>query len=403
MLSESDFFIHKVSKAKKVRRTNKDVFADQLASLKVNDYVIHKEHGVGKYLGIETISLGAQTDDFIALEYHDGDKVYVPMYKLDLIQKHSSSEATVKVANLKSKRFDLERAKASKSVKKLAFDLLELQAKRELKKGFKFSPPDDIYHEFEAKFPFQETEDQLKAINDVLDDMTSERPMDRLICGDVGFGKTEIAMRAAFKAVLDHKQVAVLVPTTVLAFQHYNTMITRFKDFAVNIEFVSRFKSAKQTNEILERLAEGKIDIIVGTHKLLGEKVKFHDLGLMVIDEEQRFGVAHKEKMKTLKENIDCLTMTATPIPRTLQMSFLGIKDLSLIQTAPPKRQSIKTYLIKDDPNTIKKAIDKEIGRGGQVFVVHNKVKDIEEYTAKIKKLSPSGKDCLCPWATARA
>lgn len=392
VLSESDFFIHKVNKAKKVSSSKKDVFADQLASLRANDYVIHKEHGVGKYLGIETISLGAQTADYIALEYHDGDKVYVPMYKLDLIQKHSSSEATVKVANLKTKKFDLERAKASKSVKKLAFDLLELQAKRELKKGHKFSPPDEIYQEFESKFPFQETEDQIKAINDVIDDMTSERPMDRLICGDVGFGKTEIAMRAAFKAVLDHKQVAVLVPTTVLAFQHYNTMVQRFKDFPVNIEYVSRFKSAKQTNEILERLEQGKVDIIVGTHKLLGERVKFHDLGLMVIDEEQRFGVGHKEKMKTLKENIDCLTMTATPIPRTLQMSFLGIKDLSLIQTPPPKRQSIKTYLIKDDPNTIKKAIDKEIGRGGQIFVVHNKVKDIEEYTAKIKKLSPQAK-----------
>ncbi|MEX0797871.1 MAG: DEAD/DEAH box helicase [Bacteriovoracaceae bacterium] len=216
--------------------------------------------------------------------------------------------------------------------------------------------------------------------------------MDRLICGDVGFGKTEIAMRAAFKAVLDHKQTAILVPTTVLAFQHYNTMTERFKDFAVNIEFVSRFKSAKQTSDIFQRLREGKIDILIGTHKILSEKAVFHDLGLLIVDEEQRFGVGHKEKLKSLKENIDCLTMTATPIPRTLQMSFLGIKDLSLIQTAPPKRRSIKTYLIKEDPSTIQKAIQKELKRGGQVFIVHNKVKDIEEYTHKIKQLAPEAK-----------
>lgn len=391
-LSEADLYIHKVSKTKKKTKRTSDVFAEQLASLEINDYIIHKEHGVGRYLGIETIELGSQKGDFIALEYHDGDKVYVPVYKLDQLQKHSSSQASVKVANLKSKKFEQERARASKSVKKLAFDLLEVQAKRELKKGFQFSPPDDLYHEFENKFPFQETEDQIKAINDVLDDMTGPRPMDRLICGDVGFGKTEIAMRAAFKAVLDHKQVAVLVPTTVLAFQHYNSMTQRFKEFAVNIEFISRFKSAKQTSEILQRLSDGKIDILIGTHKLLSDKVKFQDLGLLVIDEEQRFGVGHKEKMKALKENIDCLTMTATPIPRTLQMSFLGIKDLSLIQTPPPKRQSIKTYLVKEDPITMQRAINKELSRGGQIFVVHNKVSDIEDYTAKIKKLAPQAK-----------
>lgn len=392
ILSEADFFIHKVTKTKKSSKRNRDVFAEQIASLQVGDFVIHKSHGVGKYLGMETINLGSQTGDFLVIEYHDGDKVYLPVYKLDLIQKHSSSTGSVKVANLKTKKFEQEKARASKSVKKLAFDLLEVQAKRELKRGFKFSEPDDNYREFEAKFPFQETEDQIKAIEDVLDDMTSDRPMDRLICGDVGFGKTEIAMRAAFKAVLDQKQVAVLVPTTVLAFQHYNTMVQRFKDFAINIEFISRFKSAKQTNEILQKLKEGKVDILIGTHKLLSDKVKFNDLGLLVIDEEQRFGVGHKEKMKALKENIDCLTMTATPIPRTLQMSFLGIKDLSLIQTPPPKRQSIKTYLVKEDPLTIQRAIEKELNRGGQIFVVHNKVNDIEDYTAKIKKLVPKAK-----------
>ncbi|MEX1099273.1 MAG: transcription-repair coupling factor, partial [Bacteriovoracaceae bacterium] len=391
-VGESDFFIHKSQKTKKRANRNNDVFAEQLSSLIAGDYVIHKEHGVGRYAGIETIELGKQKGDFIVLEYADNDKVYVPVYKLDLVQKHSNSQSNVKLANLKSKKFDLEKARASKSVKKLAFDLLELQAKRELKKGFQFSPPDELFRDFEQKFPFQETEDQIKAIEDVIEDMTNPRPMDRLICGDVGFGKTEIAMRAAFKAVLDHKQTAILVPTTVLAFQHYNTMTERFKDFAVNIEFVSRFKSAKQTSDIFQRLREGKIDILIGTHKILSEKAVFHDLGLLIVDEEQRFGVGHKEKLKSLKENIDCLTMTATPIPRTLQMSFLGIKDLSLIQTAPPKRRSIKTYLIKEDPSTIQKAIQKELKRGGQVFIVHNKVKDIEEYTHKIKQLAPEAK-----------
>lgn len=391
-LSEADLYIHKVSKTKKSKRQNSDVFAEQLASLVPGDHVIHKEHGVGKYLGIETIELGSQKNDFITIEYQGGDKVYVPVYKLDLVQKHSSSQASIALSNLKTKKFDQEKARASKSVKKLAFDLLELQAKRELKQGFRFSPPDEMYYEFEKKFPFQETEDQLKAIDDILDDMTRQRPMDRLICGDVGFGKTEVAMRAAFKAVLDKKQVVVLVPTTVLAFQHYNTMVQRFQDFPVNIEYISRFKSAKQSSEILKRLQEGKIDIIVGTHKLISDKVKFKDLGLMVIDEEQRFGVGHKEKLKSMKENIDCLTLTATPIPRTLQMSFLGIKDLSLIQTPPPKRQSIKTYLVKEDPTTLQRAIQKELGRGGQIFVVHNKVHDIEDYTAKIKRLAPQAK-----------
>jgi transcription-repair coupling factor (superfamily II helicase) len=261
-----------------------------------------------------------------------------------------------------------------------------------LQKGFQFSPPDQAYTDFANSFKFQETQDQQSAIDDVISDMTSTKPMDRLVCGDVGFGKTEIAMRAAFKTLCDNKQVAVLVPTTVLSFQHYNSFTERFKDVAVNIEFISRFKTTKQVNEILCKLDQGKIDILIGTHKILSEKVKFKDLGLLVVDEEQRFGVAHKEKMKLIRENVDTLTLTATPIPRTLQMSFLGIKDLSIIKTAPARRQTIKSYIIKDDQHTIKLAIEKELSRSGQIFIVHNRVSDIEIYANKIQLLIPKAR-----------
>lgn len=393
IISESDFFSQKVKKTKtKTKKSNNDLFADQLSTLNIDDHVIHKQHGVGVYKGIETLELNGSESDYIVLEYEDSDKVYVPVYRLNLLQKHSSNQSSVKIANLKSKKFDAAKTKAKGSIKKLAFDLLELQAKRKMQKGFAFSAPDHMYTDFELSFKFEETPDQKKAIDDVLDDMQSERPMDRLVCGDVGFGKTEVAIRAAFKAILDHKQVGVLVPTTVLAYQHYNTFIERLKDFPVNIEFVSRFKSAKETTQILADLKDGKIDILIGTHKLLSKKLEFKDLGLLVIDEEQRFGVGHKEKLKLMKQNVDNLTLTATPIPRTLQMSFLGIKELSLIQTAPPRRQSIKTYIIKEDPRTIKSAIEKEINRGGQVFIVHNKVHDIEIFTAKIRELAPKAR-----------
>lgn len=391
-ISEFDFLTQKINKTKRAKNSNTDVFAEQLATLNINDYVIHKNHGIGQYKGIETIELNNTEADYLVIHYSDEDKVFVPMYKMNLIQKYTNSAANVKVASLKTKKFDQEKNKARNSVKKLAFDLLEIQAKRAAQRGFKFSDPDELFLEFEQKFKYQETPDQLKAIDDVIADMCSEKPMDRLICGDVGFGKTEIAMRASFKAILDKKQVAILVPTTVLALQHFNTMSERFKDFPVNIHLTSRFRSAKQIKETLELTKEGVVDILIGTHKILSDKVKFKDLGLLIIDEEQRFGVGHKEKIKSLKANIDCLTMTATPIPRTLQMSFLGIKDFSLIQTPPPKRQSIKTYLIKDEPITLQNAIKKELSRGGQVFIVHNRVNDIEEYTAKIKKLAPEAK-----------
>ncbi|HLW57359.1 MAG TPA: transcription-repair coupling factor [Bacteriovoracaceae bacterium] len=392
ILSESDFFAVKQKKTKKVTSTDKDLFAEQIATLKIGDYVIHRDYGVGIYQGLETITAAEQQNDYLVIHYEGNDKVYVPVYKLNLVQKHADASSGLKVASLKSKKFNELKAKARNSVKKLAFDLLKLQAQRKLAGGYPFSPPDHLYKEFELSFPFEETPDQEKAIYDVLEDMQKQHPMDRLVCGDVGFGKTEVAMRAAMKAVLDKKQTVVLVPTTVLALQHYHSFKKRFANFPVNIDFISRFKTPKQKQKTLIDVSEGRVDILIGTHAVLSENVKYHDLGLLIIDEEHRFGVAHKEKIKTMKSGVDVLTMTATPIPRTLQLSFLGIRDLSLIQTAPPRRQSIKTYIIKEDDLTLKTAIEKELARGGQVYYIHNRVHDIEEHLLYLKKLVPNAR-----------
>lgn len=392
VLSEADFFAVKKKKTKQVKSVDKDLFAEQLATLKINDYVIHRDHGIGIYKGLETLEALGQQTDYLVILYEDNDKVYVPVYKLNLVQKHADASSGLKVASLKSKKFSDLKQKARGSVKKLAFDLLRLQAERKLKGGFPFSPPDHLFKEFELSFAFEETPDQSKAIHDVIDDMQQQFPMDRLVCGDVGFGKTEVAMRAAMKAVLDKKQVVILVPTTVLALQHYHSFKRRFENFPVVVDFVSRFKSAKEKTQIMRLVEEGKVDILIGTHAVLSDKLQFNDLGLVVIDEEHRFGVAHKEKLKVLKAGLDVLTMTATPIPRTLQLSFLGIRDLSLIQTAPPRRQSIKTYIIKEDDLTLKSAIEKELSRGGQIYYVHNRVHDIEEHELYLKKLVPGAR-----------
>jgi transcription-repair coupling factor (superfamily II helicase) len=392
VLSEGDFFAIKKKKAKQAKATDKDLFAEQLATLKINDFVVHRDFGIGVYKGLEPIMAGDQQSDYLVILYEDNDKVYVPVYKLNLVQKHADASAGVKVASLKSKKFAELKNKARSSVKKLAFDLLKLQAERKLHGGFPFSPPDHMFKEFELSFAFEETPDQEKAIADVLQDMQNQYPMDRLVCGDVGFGKTEVAMRAAMKAVLDKKQVVILVPTTVLALQHYHSFKKRYENFPVNVDMISRFKTAKEKAEVVKKVAEGKIDILIGTHAVLSDKLEYFDLGLLVIDEEHRFGVTHKEKLKVLKSGIDVLTMTATPIPRTLQLSFLGIRDLSLIQTAPPRRQSIKTYIIKDDDLTLKSAIEKELSRGGQVYYVHNRVHDIEEHELYLKKLVPKAR-----------
>ena len=392
IITDGDLFAAKKTKTQKYKKVDLDLFAEQLATLKAGDFVIHSEYGVGEYLGLEALDIGGDKSDFLVLKYADNDKIYVPVYKLNLIQKHADSAASLKTDSLRTNKFALIKARARNSAKTLAFDLLKLQAERQSSVAFAFSPPDHLYREFELAFPFEETPDQARAIEEVLECMQKPVPMDYLVCGDVGFGKTEVAMRAAFKAVEDKKQVAVLVPTTILALQHYNSFAKRFKDFPIRIEFISRFKSAKESKEILEKAEKGEIDILIGTHKLLSDKLKFADLGLVIVDEEQRFGVGHKEKLKLMKASVDFLTLTATPIPRTLQMAFLGLRDLSLIKTAPPRRQSIKTYVIKEDDLTIQNAIQKELQRGGQVFVVHNKVHDIEEYAGFIRELAPEAK-----------
>jgi len=394
VISENDIFGKKITKAKKKVSTPEDfdLFAEQLSTLEVGDYVIHKDLGLGKYLGSEIMKNGEMENDFLVIQYDKGDKIYLPSYKINLIQKHSSKEITNRLSNLRTKNFENTKKKIQERIKTLAFDLLELNAKRKISNAFSFKEFEHDEREFGLSFPYQETPDQQNAIEMVSENMEKNRPMDHLVCGDVGFGKTEVAIRTAHKAVLNKKQVAVLVPTTILTLQHFNSFKKRFKDLAINIEFISRFKTPKEVKEILEKVSLGLIDIIIGTHKILSDKVKFKDLGLLIVDEEQRFGVAHKEKFKNLKANIDCLTLSATPIPRTLQLAFLGLKEFSVIRTPPPKRQSIKTYLMKDDDLIIKQAIEFELSRGGQVYFVHNRVRDIDEVYQRVIDLVPDAK-----------
>ncbi|MBI2521443.1 MAG: transcription-repair coupling factor [Bdellovibrio sp.] len=389
LLSEPDIFGVKKKLPPRPKARNVDLFAEKMASLTVGDFVIHTQFGVGKYLGVESLFTGGSRSDYFVIEYAEKDKVYVPVFKIDQIQKHADSTASFKLDTLRNSKFSQAKKRAKESAKKLAFDLLQLNASRALSKGFAFSPPDHLFNEFELAFPYDETPDQLSAIQAVLDKMQDSKPMDFLVCGDVGFGKTEVAMRAAFKAVLDKKQVAVLAPTTILTLQHFHTFQERFKQFPIKIDFLSRFKSAKECKEIIGQLKQGNIDIVIGTHKLLSNDIAFKDLGLVIVDEEHRFGVGHKEKLKLLKNAVDFLTLTATPIPRTLQLSFLGLRDIALIKTPPPNRQSIKTYIVHDDLEILRTAITNETSRGGQVFIVHNKVQDMESYVAKIRSLVP--------------
>lgn len=391
-ITEGELFSSKRPKVSHSQKQKVDLFAEQLATLKRGDFVIHQDHGLGEYLGLESFDFGGSTSDYLVINYAGNDKVYVPVYKLNIITKHAEASSQLRPESLRSNKFQTIKSRAKNSAKKLAFDLLKLQAERQSVKAYSFTPPDEYFSEFESAFPFDETPDQLSAIENVLNDMQRDFPMDHLVCGDVGFGKTEVAMRAAFKAVVDHKQVAVLVPTTILAFQHFNSFTERFKNFPIKIEFLSRFKSPKEVTDIKKRVAEGNIDILIGTHKILSDSCRFRDLGLVIVDEEQRFGVGHKEKLKVLKSSVDFLTLTATPIPRTLQLAFLGIRDLSLIQTPPPRRQSIKSYIIKEDDYALQSALRKEISRGGQAFIVHNRVSDMENYVAHIRELVPEAK-----------
>jgi transcription-repair coupling factor (superfamily II helicase) len=360
-----------------------------LSDLAVGDTVVHIDHGLGRYQGISRLDLGGAPGDFLVLEYAGKDKLYLPVYRLNVIQKYVGAGESVALDKLGAVQFAKAKEKVRDAVKRLAIDLVKLYAERKVRPGVPFSPRDASFREFEATFPFDETQDQLKAIDDVLGDLESGKVMDRLVCGDVGYGKTEVAIRAAFRAVSDGKQVAVLVPTTVLAFQHEQSFKLRMKDYPINIESVSRFKTAREQKSALEGLAQGKVDIIIGTHRLLSRDIKFKDLGLIIVDEEHRFGVAHKEILKTLKTDTHVMTLTATPIPRTLHMALAGLRDISLIKTAPVDRLPIRTYVSKYDDALIQRAVQFELNRGGQVFFIHNRVDSIYEMARKVRELVP--------------
>jgi transcription-repair coupling factor (superfamily II helicase) len=364
-----------------------------LAELKEGDFVVHADHGIGRYRGLQHLQMGRIEGDFLHLEYAGEDRLYVPVDRIEKVQKYVGSEGHVpRLDKMGGGAWEKAKVKARAAVEELARDLLKIYARRELAEGFRYSPPDRLFREFEAAFPYEETPDQLAAIGDVLGDMESMRPMDRLICGDVGYGKTEVAIRAAFKAALDGRQVAVLVPTTVLARQHGETFAGRFKGTPVEVEMVSRFRSAAEQKRILERTAAGRIDVLIGTHRLLQRDVRFKNLGLVIIDEEQRFGVTHKERLKKLRAEVDVLTLTATPIPRTLHMSLMGLRDLSVIDTPPVDRLAIRTYVTRFDEELIREAIRRELHRGGQVFFVHNRVQSIAAMAEYVQTLVPEAK-----------
>ena len=361
---------------RKRQKSKVSAFLSDFRDLAVGDYVVHVEHGIGQYQGLQEVPQedGAHAE-FMVLEYAEGARLYVPLTRLDLVQKYRSSEGVKPVLNrLGTQQWQKTKARVKKAMQDMADELLKLYAERKTAEGTRFAPDTEWQREFEDAFEFNETDDQMHAIDDVKRDMEVATPMDRLLCGDVGYGKTEVAMRAAFKAVSDSEQVAVLAPTTVLAFQHYETFKQRFAAFPVNVEMLSRFRTPKQQKETLRRVEAGKVDILIGTHRLLSKDVKFQDLGLVVVDEEQRFGVRHKERLKQLRKEVDVLTMSATPIPRTLHMSLLGLRDMSVIETPPKDRMAIQTVVAAWDEKLIRSAIEQELERGGQVYFVHNRV-----------------------------
>lgn len=390
VISETDIF-GRQQRRKKNKRTYEGEKIQDFAELKVGDYVVHESHGLGIYRGIEKVESDRVVRDYIKIEYRDGGFLYVPATGLDVIQKYASADAAKrpKLNKLGTQEWAKTKSKVKKAVNEVAKDLVELYAARQQRQGFIFSHDTVWQQEFEEMFPYEETGDQLLAIEATKNDMESPRIMDRLICGDVGFGKTEIAIRAAFKAVQDSKQVAYLVPTTILAQQHYNTFVQRMKDFPVQVEMLSRFRTPSEIRKILDGIKKGLVDIVIGTHRLLSDDVKYKDLGLLVIDEEQRFGVRHKEKIKQVKEEVDVLTLTATPIPRTLHMSLVGIRDMSVLEEAPGERQPIQTYVMEYNEEMVREAIVRELSRKGQVYYVYNRVNNIEEIANQVAKLVP--------------
>ena len=386
-----------ISGEKRKRRVTNTAFKEGqkvvFADLKIGDYVVHKRYGIGIYIGVNTIKADGIVKDYIKIKYRDEAILYIPTSELDSIRKYVGGDRIKpKINKLGSREWENTKTKVKNNLREVAKELIELYAKREKAVGFSFSKDTPWQKEFEDKFPYQETDDQLRCIEEIKKDMEKPKPMDRLLCGDVGYGKTEVAMRAAFKAAMDGKQVAYLAPTTVLAEQQYQEFKERMKDFPVRIEILNRFKTKKYQNEVVKKLKLGEVDIIIGTHRLLGKDVEFKDLGLLIIDEEHRFGVKHKEKIKQMKMNIDVLTMTATPIPRTVHMSIVGIRDMSVIYEPPYNRKPVQTYVLEYDEEVIREAITKELERNGQVFYIFNNVEGIARKAERISELVPEAK-----------
>ncbi|MFC6175533.1 transcription-repair coupling factor [Companilactobacillus huachuanensis] len=392
IITEKELF----NKQPKKRRHQTLANAERLKSyneLKPGDYVVHVNHGIGKFIGMQTMEVDGKHQDYITIEYRDDGRLFIPVTQLDMVQKYVSAEGrSPKINKLGGNEWQKTKRKVQSNIEDIADDLIDLYAKREAEKGFPFPKDDQMQHDFDNAFPYPETPDQLRSVDEIKRDMEKPHPMDRLLVGDVGFGKTEVALRAAFKAVEAGKQVVFLAPTTLLVQQHYETMKDRFEDFPVNIGVLSRFQTRKQSKETIEKLEDGSIDIVVGTHRLLSKDVKFNDIGLLIIDEEQRFGVKHKEKIKQLKANVDVLTLTATPIPRTLNMSMLGVRDLSLIETAPSNRYPVQTYVMEQNYEVIAGAIKREMARGGQVFYLHNRVEDMDQVAGQLQALIPEAR-----------
>ena len=376
------------------KRSKTSAFVSDFRDLGIGDYVVHVDHGIAQYLGLKEISQDGISVEFMILEFAEQAKLYVPLTRLDLIQKYRSTETgPAPVLNkLGSQQWSKTKARVRKAMQDMTGELLKLYAERHTAQGTAFTADNEFQHEFEDAFDYNETDDQLSAIKAIKQDMESPTPMDRLLCGDVGYGKTEVAMRAAFKAVQDGKQVAVLTPTTVLSFQHFETFKRRFSQFPINVEMISRFRTAKEQKDIVDRVENGKVDILIGTHRLLSKDIKFQDLGLLVVDEEQRFGVRHKERLKQMRKEIDVLAMSATPIPRTLHMSLVGLRDMSVIETPPKDRMAIQTVVAKYDEKIVRSAIEVELERGGQVYFVHNRVESIYETAARIQELVPAAR-----------
>ena len=388
VLTERELYGEGKKVSRKKTTQGKEIKA--FSELAVGDFVVHESHGVAQYMGVEQMKIDQTRKDFLKLRYAQDDYLYIPVESAGLVQKYMGTDKEkLKLNRLGGQEWKKTKSRARKAIDDMTDELIELYARRKEKKGFAFLEDNEWQREFEALFPYQETKDQLKCIDEIKVDMEKPLPMERLLCGDVGYGKTEVALRAAFKAVLSSKQVAILVPTTILAQQHYNNIVERFSKYPANIQMISRFRTKKEQEKIIKDLKSGVVDVVVGTHRILSQDVQFKDLGLLVIDEEQRFGVKHKEKIKQLKENIDVLTLTATPIPRTMHMSMIGIRDMSVIEDPPEDRYPIQTYVVEFDENLMKEAIAREIERGGQVYFVHNRIVDIDRVAAKIQELIP--------------